>query len=673
MGRRGSAEPLMVNSLSLFPSIFLSKYIAAILAAFVVTYLLTPVVRSGALALGIMDVPGDRRVHKHPTPRAGGLAILAGFHLAYLLAVTCGWSSITDELNLVWWGWFLAASGLLALVGLVDDYASIRPWTKLAGQVAAATIMFVGGARLGSVAGFELPLVVDYGMTLFWFLALTNAFNLIDGLDGLATGLALITLVGLAGALFLRRSSGDAMVLLMLAGACAAFLRYNFHPASIFLGDTGSMFLGFSLAAVSLSTSSKGTFMAAIGVPMLAMGVPIFDTMLAIWRRSLRKFWPKAYAPAQRPGGVMTADAEHIHHRFLRMGMKQHQVAIALYLINGALVFVGLLSVMFKTQAAAIYIVGFMAWSYLVFRHLARVEMYDTGRAIIYGIRRPARRQIVAIIYIVVDVGCLLLALVGSWVLTDFAVWEGNARTQLLRMVPIWVVPTFIAMGVSRMYSRVWSRAQMVDYLYLSLAIMAGTLASLGLEATSEGGISRAMLVHAAVFGLVAQFLVSGVRISFRGTRELMARLHHSEAFGPDVEAEKILLYGAGARCMLFLNDAGWSYLDSHLPRKVVGLVDDDPNMRRRLVYGHKVLGHGVDLPRLIEQYEVKRVVITTDKLSPETLDELQEICRAARVSLVEWSCGEIEWNYWEKEVGEGRESQRESLRGRETADPVLS
>lgn len=647
--------------MSVFASIFLGKYVAVFLAAFVVTYLLTPMVRKGAIALGMMDLPDDRRVHKHPTPRSGGLAILAGFHLAYLLAVTCGWSVYTAELNIEWWRWFLAASGLLALVGLLDDCFSIRPLAKLAGQIGAATILFAGGARMGNVAGFDLPLLVDYGLTLFWFLALTNAFNLIDGLDGLATGLALITLIGLAGALLLQRSPGDAMVLLMLAGACAAFLRYNFHPASIFLGDTGSMFLGFSLAAFSLSTSSKGTFLAALGVPILAMGVPIFDTMLAIWRRSMRMFWPRAFSLSHRPGGVMTADAEHLHHRFLRMGLEQHQVAIVLYLINGALVLVGLLSVMFKAQAAAIYIVGFMAWSYLVCRHLARVEMWDTGRAIIYGVRQPARRQVVAIIYIVVDMGCLLLALAGTLFLTDYAMLKGDAQIQLQQMVPqmvpMWVVPTFLAMATFQVYSRVWSRAQMVDYLYLSLAIVAGALVSLVMEVVSQGGMSQAMLIHTVVFGLLAQFLVSGVRVSFRGTRELMARMHHFKAPGSDMGAEKILLYGAGARCMLFLHDMEDKFFGSHLSRQVVGLVDDDPNMRRRLVYGYEVLGNRAGLYRIIEQYAVERVVITTDKLPPEALDELQAVCRATGVFLSEWICAEASW-------GEGREHEGDFERG---------
>ncbi len=625
-------------------SIDLGTYLVVFTSAFLVTYLLTPLVRSRAIALGMMDLPDHRRVHKLPTPRGGGLAILAGFHLAYLLAMACGWTVFTSALNPAWWRWFLAASVLLACVGFADDYASIRPLTKLLGQVAASSILFVGGARIGGIAGYELPLVLEYGLTVFWLLALTNAFNLIDGLDGLATGLATITLMGLAGVLILQGVSGDAMVLMMLAGACAAFLRYNFHPASVFLGDTGSMFLGFALGAISLSTSSKQTFLAALGVPILAMGVPIFDTLLAIWRRSLRMLWPRAYALTNRPGGVMTADAEHLHHRFLQKGLKQHEVAIVLYLINGALVLVGLLSVMFQTRATAIYIVGFMAWSYLVFRHLAQVEMWDTGRAILYANQRPARRQMVAILYIAVDVGCLVLALIGTWGLTGFEVWEGNAQYQLLQpvpqMLPVWVVPTFLAMGLFGVYSRVWSRAQVVDYLYLGLAIAVGALASLVIDVVSQGVMSQEMLVHTVLFALLAQFLLTGVRVTFRGTRELMARMHHFKSFGSDVHAEKLLLYGAGARCMLFLHDLGES-LDSH--RQVVGLVDDDPNMRGRRVYGHRVLGNRGEVPRLIEQHKIGRVVITTSKCPPEAVAELHNVCRDAGVFLSEWSCGEQE------------------------------
>lgn len=615
------------------------KYAVALLAGFAIALALTPVVRRVASAVGMMDEPGVRRIHDRPIARGGGVAVILAFHLCYLLVLGCGWIVFARHLDAGWWRQFLVASLLLGGVGLVDDYRGIRPFTKLAGQLAAALIMFAGGFRFGAVAGFALPMPLDLAITVFWFMALTNAFNLIDGLDGLAAGLALITAAGLAASFLFRGLSGDAMVALILVGVCAGFLRYNFHPASIFLGDTGSMFLGFTLAAFTVATSSKGTFMAVFGVPLLAMGVPIFDTMLAIWRRSLRMVIPWAFPERDPPRGVMTADTEHLHHRFLKRGRNQSQVALMLYLVNAGLVGVALFTMLYSHQAMGIAILAFVAGAYVVIRHLAKVELWDTGRAIIYGIRRPARRQIASVSYVVYDVILLTLALAAALQLTGYEGPEMTHRHLFLQLVPYWVSPVFLCLAVARVYQRVWSRAQMLDFLVLTIAIGAGGIISLGLSIILEDGIDRHLVTRTVVFIALAHILLTGIRASWRIVRDVMARLYHSDSYHPAQDAQRVLLFGAGGRCNLFLRELGFDVLepaDSRRARRVIGLIDDDVNLRRRRLYGHPVLGDRGDLERLIPELGIDAILITA-KIDESVRDELRAIAAATGITLTEW------------------------------------
>lgn len=357
-------------------SITYLKYPFALLTGFVVTYLATPAVRSLAVKLGMIDVPDARRVHAKPTPRGGGVAVFLGFHAACLVVFLMPWKGVLEcRLSLDWWRAFLVASSVLLAVGLVDDKRDIRPWTKLGGQIAVALLSFACGVRFGTFLGPGFPWYLDLVATVVWFVVIINAFNLIDGIDGLATGLGCIAAAGLAGALTLRSLPGDTLIMLGLLGACLAFLRYNFHPASIFLGDAGSMFLGLVFASVTLKTGAKSTVLASIGVPLLAVGVPIFDTFLAIWRRTARSLLNATAKDPQGNTGVFTADTDHLHHRLMKSGLSQRAAASRLCLVATILLLVGLLAMIFHSYARGLYLAVFMAVIYVIVKHLAHVEL----------------------------------------------------------------------------------------------------------------------------------------------------------------------------------------------------------------------------------------------------------------------------------------------------------
>lgn len=615
---------------------YLVKYLAVWLAGFGVTLVLTPLVRTLARRLGAVDMPDARRSHAQPTPRGGGLAVVIGFYCAATLALRFPWEWSSGSLDTGWLDRYLLGSAVLVLVGLFDDVRGLRPLVKLSGQVLAAALMFSMGQSMGSLLGFNLPLPLDFLATILWFVALTNAFNLIDGLDGLATGLALVAGIGLMGAFFIRRMPSDALVVLGLVGACFAFLRYNFHPASIFLGDTGSMFLGFTFASIAIATGSKGTFLASLGVPLLAVGIPVFDTILAVWRRSMRAF--ASGDPGKHHGAseLFKADAEHLHHRLRRKGWSQHRVAVLLYVINASLVITGLLSLAFRDQALGIFLVAFVAGVYVVIRHLAEVELWDTGQAIVRGLNRPHRRVAAFFFYPVLDVACLIAALGLSFALLQLVVPQERPWEVWMSSIPLWVAPAFIIFCATRMYSRVWSLARANDYLILSVSLFAGTLVSTGVACLVPPYQWQHTLVVSCIYTGLAHVFLLGNRLFVRGLLDALSMWSETQYYQRGGVVHRVLLYGSGGRCLLFIRNRTLNNLDYSSRRMIVGLVDDDPNLRFRRVGGYVVLGSGSELPDLIQRHRIDEIVVTA-QLRDEMFDSLVVLCGLNGVRLSEW------------------------------------
>lgn len=314
----------------------LRHYLFIAFVAAVVTLVLTPLVRIVALRLGLVDRPGGRKVHLQPIPRLGGLAMFLGVGAALA-------AQVLGEKYLGWGGAFVDSGhvtvrvvgvllGMLVIfvVGIIDDLVTLSPGFKLAGQVVAAGIVVAAGLRIEFVGdplrgGLIMLGLLSIPVTLVYIVGFTNVINLIDGLDGLAAGVSAIAAASLL-VLALQGNRLDAAALaLALIGACLGFLRYNFHPASIFMGDSGALFLGFTLAVISLMGVMKSTATIALAVPLLIIGVPIFDTGSAIVRRLLHS----------RP--IQEADKGHIHHRLLGRGFDQRQTVLIIYVWCAAL------------------------------------------------------------------------------------------------------------------------------------------------------------------------------------------------------------------------------------------------------------------------------------------------------------------------------------------------
>lgn len=312
------------------------RVLFALLAAAAVCMLATPAVRKFACRIGAMDVPGEsRRIHDHPIPRLGGLALFAGF-----IAGVLPFMSIDEPVQGI-----LLGSVIIVVTGAVDDLLSLRPWVKLVLQLVAALVAVEHGVVIrlltnpGDTSAGTIALgALSVPVTILWIVGMTNALNLIDGLDGLAAGTCGIGCASmLAVTLFLPEATEISVILAALGGSCLGFLPFNTNPAKIFMGDSGSLLLGYVLSTASVLGLFKMYTLVAFAVPVLTLAVPLADTVFAVVRRVLRGESP--FHP----------DREHIHHRLLALGLTQKQAVAVLYAASGIL---GAASVLLAANAA---------------------------------------------------------------------------------------------------------------------------------------------------------------------------------------------------------------------------------------------------------------------------------------------------------------------------------
>ena len=608
----------------------LDKYILVFLTGLLASYLLTPLVKSLAFRFGAVDLPNERRPHQRPTARGGGVAVFIAVQVACLLAFLWPWPKHPGGLDFAWWQRFAVASLILFVVGIVDDIRGMKPLIKLAGQTVAALLMALSGTHFGTLWGHTLPAPVDCILVVIWLVAIINAFNLIDGLDGLASGLAIISAFGLCGILLSQQSTGAVLVLLGFIGACLGFLRYNFHPASIFLGDTGSMFIGFTLGVISLQTLTKNSFLISFTIPMLVLGVPIYDAVLAIWRRAVRKWMSEKTHGIKR--GIMQPDLEHLHHRLKFAGLSTSRVALYLYIFNGALVIVGLLIELNQSRAVGIILIALLAGAYLLMRHLAVIELRETGRAFLMGLRRPTHSAIKALSYVIWD----MIWLSGS---LAFIKWVAEPdRTDFWHKwfldLPIWVTPTFSFLAISRVYVTYWPRARLRDVIALILWLQAGILLSLGLALLIDPSKSSTWVLRAIMVAAISHPLIVASRVIYRCIEELALWIRrHGE---PGTITERVLLYGAGTRAQLFLKDYATANARNPDRRAIVGLIDDEAALHFQWTYGYLVLGGTKELPQLIARWKINRIIVVADLL-PGNWNVIREIATREGIQLSEW------------------------------------
>lgn len=340
----------------------INQYLQVFLTAFLLALIFTPVAIKIAPKIGAVDIPKDnRRMHTKAMPRFGGMAIYIGTIASMLIYLP-----LDSRLMGV-----IAGGTLIFLVGIIDDLRNLPAKVKLICQILCAFILFQFSVRISFIGNpfgegyYYFPWIVSLLVTVGWIVGITNTINLIDGLDGLAGGVAFIASISIAYIAFINGRPEACMAMLAIAGAALGFLKFNFHPASIFMGDGGALFLGFMLAGLSVISTMKSATMLATVVPVLVLGLPIFDTAFAILRRLVNK----------RP--IMEADKGHLHHRIMASGMGQRRTVLTLYAISGVMGAAAILISrdLFIESALLILIAGTLIYVFLTDPNSSRLNL----------------------------------------------------------------------------------------------------------------------------------------------------------------------------------------------------------------------------------------------------------------------------------------------------------
>lgn len=357
------------------------------ISAFVVCLALTPVVRETFQRFGIVDCPDrTRKFHTRSVPRVGGIAVAVSYVAA--LGIVIWWSHQAQNaapdagLKLVWK--LMPAAAIVFGTGLLDDLIRLRPSQKLLGMAFAAAVAWSAGVRIGNIAGHLVGPPWDFLATAAWIIGCTNAFNLIDGVDGLAAGVGLFAALTTAAVALLHGNIALALASVPLAGCLLGFLVYNFNPASIFLGDCGSLLIGFLLACYSIIWSQKCATLLEIAAPLMAVAVPLTDTALSMARRFIRL----------QP--IFRADHDHIHHRLLKIAAgNSKSVAITVYAICGLAAGASLLQSQIGGALSAMVLAGFCLIVWFGIRQLHYIEFHAACRLLLGGgIRRMLRAEV---------------------------------------------------------------------------------------------------------------------------------------------------------------------------------------------------------------------------------------------------------------------------------------
>ncbi|HUL44377.1 MAG TPA: hypothetical protein VLY03_08475 [Bacteroidota bacterium] len=588
--------------------------------------ILTPLVIRLAKRIGAMDQPNERKVHRFPIPRLGGLAIYASFFLSLLLYIYLDPALHPFSAMHPRTGVMLAISlTLVLLLGIWDDVRQLTPGKKFLFQFVAAAIVYLAGFRISFITHPFNQNLLDLGIfnfpaTLLWIVGITNAFNLIDGLDGLASGVAFIVSLTICMISFMKQDMPTAMMALLLAGAVLGFLRYNFNGARIFLGDSGSLFLGFALAILSMQSSTKGSTAFSILVPMLALGLPIMDTFLSMARRLLRSIFPEEQQQKSLVKKLFTMflpDRGHIHHQLIARGLSHRAVVLLLYVVScifGAMAF--LVTVSNSFYATPILIAIGLAMVVAV-GQLRYKEMAMVRNGILLPIYElPLMKSNVVQVFL--DLGFVILAFVLSYYLELRSKGLAYFDFQFLKSAMLVAGLQLTVLYFGGLYKGTIRQLGITDILRILQSVIIAVVVTWVVFSFLPKAWNP---LNSTILTLDFYFLLSlvmGARVSFHILNHLSRR---DQCAGK----RKALIYGADAESGLMIQKM---LHDEKLNLCPVGFLDDDPKLQGKRVNGYPVFGGHWKLERLLRTMKIEEVILSNGSIKPKVIERIQKIAR---------------------------------------------
>jgi len=586
--------------------------ILPVLTASVAAFGLSPLVARLAILLGAVDMPGPRKIHDRPVPRLGGLAVIAACAVGlYVAGIRPFGDLLTRELA------FGLAVGLVPIfaISLVDDIRGVRAGYKFTAHAIGAVIAVGLGVSLGEQVHFFGATIylgwLRIPLSIFWIMGITNAFNIIDGLDGLSAGLALISAVAMAAVFVLVGQTTTGGAVLILAGALVGFLPYNMYPARLFLGDTGATAIGFCLAGFALKGGSTLSAGFAALVPVFTMGLPIADTLISMLRRMIGRL-------ENSTGGLFTADKNHIHHRVLALGIDHRKAVFILYGTGFVLAAAAFLSVFMRAREAALVVAALVVAGFIGLGRLGYDEFAVIRRGMFLKMyEAPVLRRGLFVGFIDLAMVVVAVYLAVGLKTDDWMLVQQRRQTFAMAglLAPLAAV-TFWRFGL---YKGSWKLATVDDYVTACLAAM--TTAAIGLFVYSFSPVGDHYLTTFLIYGLISVAMVCGSRASYR-----IFFSHHQRA---NLDGRPALIFGAdasGARAV----DELFNYPASGL--KPVGFIDDDPTKNGRTVVGLPVLGGLAQLAGIVERVGAKVIVLASDAIPLDKVRRTLEFCGRADV-----------------------------------------
>ena len=576
-----------------------------VVLSFAGTVVLTPVVRALARRRGVVARPKSDRWHKKPTALLGGGAIFI-----VVVAVNLALVPLTPQAQVV-----LCAGGFLFLVGLIDDFFNLKPYQKLSGQIMGAAVVVCCGLTLPWTGSPP----VNMAITLFWLIGITNAVNLLDNMDGLAAGIAAIASAFLALNFLGNAQAAEALMLAVFGAALLGFLVYNSNPASIFMGDCGSMFIGFFLAGSALLNPTGGrsrTVLPVLAVPVLTLFIPIFDTLLVT---ILRKLAGRSVARGGR---------DHTSHRLVALGLSERRAVWMLYVLAAVSGLLGLLVRDLALDYSLAAVLGFVLLLTFVGVYLGGVKVYDEAEV------RAARAQplvafLVNLSYkrrvfeVLLDVMLITLSYCLAYAAVFGPLTGDEPLRQFLLAVPVLVsvkLLTFLGMGV---YRGIWRYVSIDDVIVFAKAVVAASVAGVLalLFAFRFEGFSRVVFI---LDGLILLVLLTGSRLTFRLFRELLPAPRTSPG-------HRVLIYGAGDAGELLAREL---LNNASLQCTPVGFADDDPLKKGKIIHGLRVFGGNGSFLSICGRHAIDEVLISSMKFTPERLEEIARECTTLSLPL---------------------------------------
>ncbi len=562
--------------------------IGALLLAFAVCVAVTPLVIKLASRYGLVSKPKAERWNLRATPLMGGVAIYLG-----ITASVLSFSELGQEMVGV-----LCGGTLIFLLGVIDDLVQIKPSSKFLGEILAACVVLYAGLKFDLIPNPFLNIF----LTLLWVVGITNAFNLLDNMDGLSAGVAAISALTTFVFSLIQGLPEISVLSLAVLGATLGFLIFNFKPARIFMGDCGSLFLGFTLACTTIlgSWEQASNLFGILAIPALALGVPIFDTLLVTASRVISG------------KSVAVGGRDHTSHRLVALGMSERKAVMSLYLLCGALGATAIFSVLFNLVVSGLFttlsiIMLAVFGLYLGQKKVYRYDPDETGTP-----QNAARGRFynsfikhkIRILEVAIDTCLISLAFVASYALRFDGVIPPKFEHQIATTLPALIAIQLSLFYYFGLYRIIWVYMGVHDLVTIAKAVLSGTVvAVLGIVGlTHFDGYSRVVFVLNAFLLLV---LVTGSRMLFRFFREYFAGLPR--------RGHRLLIVGAGDAGEMILreirNNPGLEY-------QPVGFIDDDVSKTGKRIHGLPVFGGREALPGITRSERVDEILIAIPSLS---------------------------------------------------------